>query len=317
MAKEGEVFVGIDVGKDRLDVHLRPLGPHVVVANDASGLVMLIERLVPLAPTLIVLEASGGYERLAAIGLIEQDFAVAVVNPRQTRRFAGALGQLAKTDTIDAAVLAHFAEAIRPAARAVVDGTIGQLQELLARRRQLLVRITAEKQRLAKVAGRVIARSLKTTIETLERQLDLIDRAIGQLIEADPALAERLERLETVPGIGDVSARTLLAELPELGCVSRHEIAALTGVAPINRDSGRYRGKRRIQGGRVEVRAPLDMATLVAIRHNPLIRPFYRRLREAGKLAKVALVACMRKLLTLLDAMLRDGRDWAPAQTAP
>jgi transposase len=211
-------------------------------------------------------------------------------------------------------VLAHFAEAIRPAARVVVDGTTQQLQTLLARRRQLVVMKNAEKQRLGKAGDPLTRRSFKAMITSLDKQLLVTDKAISRLIEADPLLAEKLDRLKTVPGIGDVSARMLIAELPELGCATRHEIAALTGIAPINRDSGRYRGRRRIQGGRVEVRAPLYMATLVAIRHNPMIRPFYRRLRDGGKPAKVALVACMRKLLTVLNAMLRDGRNWALAQ---
>lgn len=315
MAEDGrEIFVGIDVGRDRLDVHIRPRGQHFVVTNDQAGLADLVTRLEASPPGLIVLEASGGYERAAAIALLERGLAVAVVNPRQTRKFAQAIGRLAKTDRIDAAVLAHFAEAVRPAARAVVDGAIEDLQALLARRRQLVVMKNAEKQRLGKAGGRVTRRSCQAMIASLDKQILLIDKAIGRLIEADPALAEKLERLKTVPGIGPVSACTLLAELPELGRASRHEIAALTGVAPINRDSGRYRGKRKIQGGRVEVRAPLYMATLVAIRHNPVIRTFYRRLRAAGKPAKVALVACMRKLLTMLNAMLRDGRAWAPAQ---
>jgi transposase len=309
-----EVFVGIDVGKARLDVHIRPLGQHFVVGNDAAGLAELAIRLEVHAPSLIVLEASGGYERSAAIGLLERGLPVAVVNPRQTRKFAAALGQLAKTDRIDAALLAHFAEAIRPATRAVSDDAIERLQTLLARRRQLVVMRNAEKQRLGKATDPLTRRSLKAVITSLDKQLGVLDKGIGRLIEADPALAEKLERLKTVPGIGDVSARTLLAELPELGLASRHEIAALSGVAPISRDSGRFRGKRRIQGGRVEVRAPLYMATLVAIRHNPVIKPFYRRLREAGKPAKVALVACMRKLLTMLNAMLRDRRAWAPAE---
>lgn len=316
MAQDGrEVFVGIDIGKDRLDVHIRPLGQHLVVGNDPAGLAQLATRLEADPPSLIVLEASGGYERLAAIALLERGLPVAVVNPRQTRKFAAAVGRLAKTDKIDAAVLAHFADAIRPAPRAVVEGTLDRLQTLLARRRQLAVMKNAEKQRLGKADDPIARRSLKAMLTSLDRQLVVIDKAIGRLIEADPALADKLERLKSVPGIGDVSACTLIAELPELGHASRHQIAALTGVAPINRDSGRYRGKRRIQGGRVEVRAPLYMATLVAIRHNPVIRPFYRRLRAAGKPAKVALVACMRKLLIMLNAMLRDGRSWAPART--
>jgi transposase len=315
MAQDGrEVFVGIDIGKDRLDVHIRPLGQHLVVGNDLAGLAQLATRLEADPPSLIVLEASGGYERLAVIALLERGLPVAVVNPRQTRKFAAAVGRLAKTDKIDAAVLAHFADAIRPAPRAVVEGTLDRLQTLLARRRQLAVMTNAEKQRLGKADDPIARRSLKAMLTSLDRQLAVIDKAIGRLIEADPALADKLERLKSVPGIGDVSACTLIAELPELGHASRHQIAALTGVAPINRDSGRYRGKRRIQGGRVEVRAPLYMATLVAVRHNPVIRPFYRRLRAAGQPAKVALVACMRKLVIMLNAMLRDGRSWAPSR---
>lgn len=285
MAEDGrEIFVGIDVGRDRLDVHIRPQGRHVVVTNDQAGLADLVTRFEATPPGLIVLEASGGYERAAAIALVERSWAVAVVNPRQTRKFAQAIGRLVKTDRIDAAVLAHFAEAVRPAARAVVDGTIDEVQALLARRRQLVVMKNAGKQRLGKAGGRVTRRSCQAMLASLDKQLSVIDEAIGRLIEADPALAAKLE------------------------------IAALTGVAPINRDSGHYRGKRKIQGGRVEVRAPLYMATLVAIRHNPVIRAFYRRLRAAGKPAKVALVVRMRKLLTMLNAMLRDGRSWAPAQ---
>jgi transposase len=311
MAGDGQkVFVGIDVGRDRLDVHIRPLGRHLTVASDPAGLAELTARLEAARPSLIVLEASGGYERPAAITLIERGLPVAVVNPRQTRRFAQAIGRLAKTDRIDAAVLAHYAEAVRAAARAVVDGTNDELQALLARWRQLVVMENAEKQRLGKAAGRVTRRSCQAMLTSLDKQLAVIDKAIGRLIEADPALADKLERLKSVPGIGDVSACNLIAELPELGRASRHQIAALTGVAPINRDSGRYRGKRRIQGGRVEVRAPL----YVAIRHNPVLRPFYRRLRAAGKPAKVALVACVRKLLIMLNAMLSDGRSWAPAR---
>ena len=308
------VLIGIDVSKDSLEAYARPAGRRQRFANDPAGIEQLLAWVRPLAAQRILFESTGPYQKAAVGALLAEGLPAVVVNARQVRDFAKGTGQLAKTDKIDAAMLAHFAEAIRPAARAVTDDAIDRLQKLLARRRQLVVMRNAEKQRLGKATDPITRRSLKAMITSLDKQLGVIDKAIGRLIEADPALAEKLERLKTVPGIGDVSARTLLAELPELGLASRHEIAALSGVAPISRDSGRFRGKRRIQGGRVEVRAPLYMATLVAIRHNPVIRPFYRRLRDAGKPAKVALVACMRKLLTMLNAMLRDRRSWAPAE---
>jgi transposase len=239
---------------------------------------------------------------------------VAIVNPRQVRKFAGAIGRLAKTDAIDAAVIAHFAQAVRPAARPLPDDLAIRLAELMARRRQLVVMINAEKQRLAKAHDRVAQSSFRAVLKRLEAERARIDKAIEKLIEASPLWCAKQDLLKSVPGIGDVVARTLIAELPELGHVDRHQIAALAGIAPMNRDSGRYRGKRQIQGGRVEVRAPLYMACLVAIRHNPALKSFYRRLRDAGKPARLALVAAMRKLLTILNAILRDQRPWAPAQ---
>jgi transposase len=231
------------------------------------------------------------------------------------RKFAGAIGRLAKTDAIDAAVIAHFAQAVRPPARPLPDDLSVRLAELMARRRQLVVMINAEKQRLAKAQDPIAQRSFKALLKSLETERVRIDKAIDKLIEASPLWCVQQDLLKSVPGIGDVVARTLLAELPELGRVDRHQIAALAGVAPMNRDSGRYRGKRKIQGGRVEIRAPLYMACLVAIRHNPVLKPFYRRLRDAGKPARLALVAAMRKLLTILNAMLRDGKPWAVGQT--
>jgi transposase len=259
------------------------------------------------------MEASGGYEGVVAAALAEAGLPVAIVNPRQVRKFAGAIGRLAKTDAIDAGVIAHFADAIRPAPKPMPDALMLRLRELLARRRQLVVMINAEKQRLAKAADKLAQRSFKTILRSLEAERARIDRAIDKLIEDSPLCCARQDLLKSVPGIGDVVARTLIVELPELGHVDRHQIAALAGVAPMNRDSGRYRGKRHIQGGRVEVRAPLYMACLVAIRHNPPLRSFYRRLRDAGKPARVALVAVMRKLLVTLNAIIRDNRTWANA----
>ena len=306
-------FVGVDVSKGRVDVHVRPDATAFACTTDPEGLANLVDRLAPLQPQLVAMEASGGYEGVVAAALAEAGLPVAIVNPRQVRRFAGAIGRLAKTDAIDAGVIAHFADAIRPAPKPMPDALMLRLRELLARRRQLVVMINAEKQRLAKAADKLAQRSFKTILRSLEAERARIDRAIDKLIEDSPLFCARQDLLKSVPGIGDVVARTLIVELPELGHVDRHQIAALAGVAPMNRDSGRYRGKRHIQGGRVEVRAPLYMACLVAIRHNPPLRSFYRRLRDAGKPARVALVAVMRKLLVTLNAIIRDNRAWANA----
>jgi len=308
-------FVGIDVSKDRVDVHVRPDAMAFACTTGPDGLAELVNRLTPLQPHVIAMEASGGYEGAVAAALAEAGLPVAIVNPRQVRKFAGAIGRLAKTDAIDAGVIAHFADAIRPTPKPMPDALMLRLRELLARRRQLVIMINAEKQRLGKAADKLTQRSFKTILRSLEAERARIDRAIDTLIEGSPLFHAKQDLLKSVPGIGDVVARTLIVELPELGSVDRHQIAALAGVAPMNRDSGRYRGKRRIQGGRVEVRAPLYMACLVAIRHNPPLRSFYRRLRDAGKPARLAIVAVMRKLLTTLNAIVRDNKAWAHAQT--
>ena len=308
-------FVGIDVSKGRVDIHVRPDATAFVCATDPDGLADLVARLTPLQPKLVTMEASGGYEGVVAAALAEAGLPVAIVNPRQVRKFAGAIGRLAKTDVIDAGVIAHFADAIRPEAKPMPDALSRRLRELLARRRQLVVMINAEKQRLAKAADKLALRSFKTILRSLQAERERIDRAIDTLIEESPVFCAKQDLLKSVPGIGDVVARTLIVELPELGTVDRHQIAALAGVAPMNRDSGSYRGKRRIQGGRVEVRAPLYMACLTAIRFNPPLRAFYRRLRDAGKPGRVALVAVMRKLLVTLNAILRDNAQWANAQS--
>ena len=305
-------LVGIDVSKDRVDVHVRPDALAFACTTGPDGLADLVNRLTPLHPLLVAMEASGGYEGVIAAALTEAGLPVAIVNPRQVRKFAGAIGRLAKTD---AGVIAHFADAIRPAPKPMPDALMLRLRELLARRRQLVVMINAEKQRLGTAADKLAQRSFKTILRSLQVERARIDRAIDKLIEDSPVFCAKQDLLKSVPGIGDVVARTLIVELPELGSVDRHQIAALAGVAPMNRDSGRYRGKRRIQGWRVEVRAPLFMACLVAIRHNPPLRSFYRRLRDAGKPARLALVAVMRKLLTTLNAIIRDNTAWAHAQS--
>ena len=305
-------FVGIDVSKGRVDVHVRPAGMIFACATDPDGLVDLVGRLKPLQPRLIAMEASGGCEGIVAAAPAEAELPVAVVNPRPVRKFAGAIGRLAKTDAIDAGVIAHFA-AVRPDAKPMPDALSLRLRELLARRRQLVVMINTEKQRLSKAADKLAQRSFKTILRSLQAERERIDRAIDKLIEESPVFCAKQDLLKSVPGIGDVVARTLTVELPELGTVDHHQIPALAGVAPMNRDSGSFRGKRRILGGRVEVRAPLYMACLVAIRHNKPLRAFYKRLRDAGKPAKLALVAVMRKLLTTLNAILRHNTVWAHA----
>lgn len=303
-------FVGIDVSKSWVDVHVRPDGTAFRCGTDGAGLIDLVRRLQPLSPVLVVMEASGGYEGIVAASLAEAGLPVAIVNPRQVRRFAEALGQLAKTDAIDARVIAHFAEAIRPPPRPLPDPMLTQLQELLARRRQLVVMINAEKQRAARAESKVTQRSHKTMLKSLEAERGRIDRAIDKLIQQSPLWCAKLDLLTSVPGVGDIVARTLLAELPELGRVDRHQIAALAGVAPFSRDSGRRKGRRFVRAGRVQVRAPVYMACFSAIQHNPPLKAFYRRLRAAGKPTRLALVAVMRKLLTMLNAMLRDNRPW-------
>ena len=308
-------FVGIDVAKSWVDVYVRPDGAAFRCTTDGEGLRELVRRVHPLAPRLIVMEASGGYESIVAVSLAQAGLPVAIVNPRQTRKFAEALGQLAKSDAIDARVIAHFAEAVRPMPRAIPDDTMTRLQELLARRRQLVVMINAEKQRFAKAESKITQRSYRATRKILQAERGRIDRAIDKLVQASPIWCAKLDLLTSVPGVGDIVARTLIAELPELGTLDRHQIAALAGVAPFSRDSGRRKGRRFVRAGRVQVRAPVYMAGLVAIRFNPPLKSFYRRLRDAGKPPRLALVAVMRKLLTILNAILRDNQPWIRAES--
>ena len=305
-------FVGLDVSKDHLDGHLRPSGESFRLGNDPAGLAALVERLRPRGVALVVLEASGGLERPAVAALLAAGLPVVVVNPRQARDFARALNRLAKTDAVDAAVLAEFADRVRPAVRPLPDAAARALADLFARRRQLVEMLAAERNRLHAAADRRVRRSLEEHVRWLERRLAGLDGELGGLIEASPAWRVKDELLRGVPGVGPVVSRALLAELPELGALSRQQVAALAGLAPRNRDSGRQRGRRTIGGGRAGVRSALYLAALSAARYNPLIRPLYRRLREAGKAAKVALIACARKLLTVLNAMLRDNQPWNP-----
>ena len=308
------MFVGIDVAKAELVVSLLPSAERFTVDNEERGVRTLVERLRSDTPTLIVLEATGGYELLAVAALAAAALPVVVVTPRQVRDFAKATGQLAKTDRIDADILARFADVVRPAVRAIPDAEAQELEALLTRRRQLLEMLQAERNRTGQVFGkgkRVVKKSLKNHIRYLERELRMTDTDLGEMIKASPVWRERDALLQSVPGVGPVLSRTLLADLPELGRLSRREIAKLVGVAPLSRDSGTMRGRRFVQGGRATVRAVLYMATLVATQRNAVIRTFYLRLIAAGKPKKLALVACMRKLLTILNVMVRTAQSWS------
>jgi transposase len=306
-------FVGIDVSKNHLDVHVRPTGDSFRVPYDDAGLVTLVEHVRPLAPAVLVLEATGGYEVPVAATLASAALPVAVVNPRQIRDFARATGQLAKTDTLDARIIALFAEAVRPAARPVPDEQAAALGERIARRRQLVDMLGAEHNRRQLLRDRRLQRHLDAHIAWLEEALRRLDQDLTTLIRSTPVWRETDDLLRSVPGIGPVTACTLIADLPELGRLDRRRIAALAGLAPIARDSGAFRGRRMIMGGRPHIRRVLYMATLTAIKHNPAIRAFHQRLVAAGRPGKVALTAAMRKLLTILNAMLRDRRPWQPA----
>jgi len=306
-----EHFIGIDVSKATLDIASLPDGESWTVTNDDPGLAELAPRLVALAPVLIVLEATGGFELLAALALAKAGLPVAVVNPRQVRDFAKAMGQLAKTDALDAGMLAAFAQRIRPEPRPLPDEAARLLESLLTRRRQIVDMLTAEKNRLGFARGPV-KRDIGQHIRWLEKRLRDVDDDLQDAVTASPLYHAKAALLRSVPGVGQVTTLTLLATLPELGQLSRHQIAALVGVAPMNRDSGTVRGKRMVWGGRAPVRAVLYMATLVGVKHNPVLRVFYERLRAAGKPFKVAATACMRKLLTILNAMLHQNRRWDP-----
>jgi transposase len=307
------MYVGIDVAKDRLDVHVRPTGEAFAVARDGEGVAALVERLKAMAPVLIVLEATGGFEVMVAAALAAAGLPLAVINPRQIRDFARALGRLAKTDPLDAEVIARFAEAVRPTPRPLPDEQARALGELVARRRQIVEMMTAERNRRPQMTVRKRVKAIERHLDWLQKELSEIEQELDIAIRGTPAWRESEDLLKSVPGVGDTLARTLIAELPELGQLTGKQIAALVGVAPFNRDSGQWRGKRMIAGGRAGIRAVLYMATLSATRFNPSIAAFYDRLIAAGKPAKLALTACMRKLITILNAILRDKRHWQTA----
>jgi transposase len=309
-----EVFIGIDVARDSLEIAVRSTGEQWQVGNDTEGIATLLPRLRALRPTLIVLEATGGFELPALATLGSAGLPVVAVNPRQVRDFAKAIGKLAKTDAIDARVLAHFAEAVRPSVRPLPDTATQALSALVTRRRQLVEMLTAEQNRRAS-ASPPVRTDIQQTITFLRTRLKGIDKELSQAVRHSPLWQRQEDVLRSVPGIGPTVSVTLLADLPELGILGRKQIAALVGLAPLNRDSGTLRGKRTVWGGRATVRAALYMAALVGIRFNPVLRALYTRLVAAGKTKKVALTACMHKLLTILNAMLKHNTSWQPATT--
>jgi transposase len=304
-----DCYIGIDVAKATLDIAVLPSGEAWAVTNDDVGLQELVPRLLALTPTLVVLEATGGFESPAVAALAKATIPVVVANPRQVRDFAKALGRLAKTDALDAAILAEFAQRVRPEPRALPDETAQLLDSFLTRRRQLIDMLTAEKNRLG-FARAPVKRDLLQHIRWLEKRLDDIDHDLHDVLRTSPLYHAKSTLLQSVPGVGPITALTLLAALPELGQLSRREVAALVGVAPLNRDSGTLRGRRMIWGGRAPVRAALYMAAFAGVRWNPVLHQFYTRLRAAGKPFKVAITACMRKLLVILNTMMRQQQPW-------
>lgn len=306
-------FAGIDVSKDKLDVHVSPDGLSFSVTRDEAGLEELAARLVPMAPELVVMEATGGLETMVAASLGARGLAAVVANPTQVRHFAAALGKRAKTDPIDAAVIAAFAEAIRPKVTSLPDAETAALSELMARRHQLTEMLKAERLRAMRAASRRASQSIRRVIETLEAELKSLNDDIDTWVKASPIWQVRADLLCSVPGIGPTTAYILLAELPELGTLSRREIASLAGLAPWTRQSGKWKGKSMIGGGRAPVKTALYMAGLVASRHNPVLKLFRDRLVQAGKPKIVAIIAVARKLLTILNAILRDQKQWQAA----
>lgn len=311
-----DLFIGVDVSKIRLDVAIWPTEEAWSTSQSSDDIDALARRIKKHKPVLVVLEATGGLEMPLAVALSELNITLAVVNPRQVRDFAKATGKLAKTDSIDALVLAHFAQAVRPEARPLPDAKRRELKAILSRRRQLVEMRTMEKNRLHATRVPKVRASIEQIITSLTRQLNGINDDLDQAIKASEAWRVTDDLLKSVPGVGPVLTSTLIIELPELGALNRKEIAALVGVAPLNRDSGIYRGKRRIWGGRATVRTALYMSALVATRHNPVIKAYYQRLLDRGKPQKVALTACMRKLLLILNVMIRDHNRWRQISTA-
>ncbi len=308
-----KVTVGIDVSKDRLDIAVRPGGEVFVVERNAAGLDGLVERLRPLAPHLVALEATGGFETVVAAALSAAGLPLVVVNPAQIRSFAKALGRRAKTDPIDAAVIAHFAEATAPEPRPLPDDATQLLADLVTRRRQIVAMLVAERQREKRATAKRLKKSIARLIKALEKELDSVNTDISEAVRGSPVWREKDDLLASVPGVGPVIARTLIAEMPELGRLDRKQVAALAGLAPWTRQSGQWRGKSFIGGGRTSVRCVLFVGAMTATRHNPILKAFFDRLVAAGKPKMVAFIAVARKLLTILNAIIRDQKPWQNA----
>jgi transposase len=306
-----ESFVGVDISKGTLDVQIEPHGEFLQVSNDDEGISTLCARLVHIAPKLIVLEATGGLETCLVGDLVAHGLAVAVINPRQVRDFAKATGQLAKTDRIDAAVLCEFARVIRPSVRPIKDELTRELDDMVSRRRQLVQIRVQEFQRLS-AASKVQMKSIKGHITWLDKRIAEIESDLGKRLRESDLWRTKDDLLRSIPGVGDITSRTMLGSCPELGSLNRREIAKLVGVAPLNKDSGQRRGQRRIWGGRADVRSVLYMATISAIRCNDAIKAFATRLKAAGKAPKIVIVACMRKLLTIMNTLLKNQTPWTP-----
>lgn len=307
------IAVGIDVSKDHLDIAVRPSGEAFTVERNAAGLEQLAERLRTLLPHVVALEATGGFETIAAATLAAAGLPVVIVNPAQVRAFAKAIGQRAKTDPIDAGVIAHFAEATRPPVRPLPDEATRMLADLVARRRQIVEMIGAERQREKRMTAPHLRKSIARLVKALEKELAGLNTDIDDLVRGSPVWREKEDLLKSVPGVGPVIASTLIAELPELGSCGRRQIAALVGLAPFTRQSGQWRGKSFIGGGRKAVRTALFMGAMVAMRSNPVLKAFFDRLVAVGKPKMIALIAVARKLLTILNAILRDNRPWQTA----
>jgi transposase len=307
------MYVGIDVSKDRLDVHVRPSAEAYAVTRDGKGLEELVERLRGLAPALVAVEATGGFETIVAAAVAGANLPLVVVNPAQVRHFAQAVGKRAKTDPIDAAVIAHFAEAVKPQSRPLPDAAARLLAELVGRRRQIIEMLVAERQREKRADAVRVRKSLARHIAALEKELPVIDHDIDAMVRGSPVWRDKENLLIPFPGVASTLARTFLAEVPELGSLHRRQVASLVGVAPFTRRSGRWKGKSMIGGGRPAARTALFMAALSAIRCNPVLRAFYQHLLAAGKPKMVALIAVARKILTILNAMLRDQKPWQHA----
>ena len=312
MTTADQVFVGIDVSEAQLEVHMLPSEEHFVVENSDQGFEQLLGRLKQAPVELVVMEATGAVEHAAARAIGEAGLELVVANPRRTRHFARAMGLLAKTDRIDATGLAHYAEKVRPEPTRLSSPARQALKDAIQRRRQLVKMRTAEKNRLRRVAARPVRRSIEQLVRCLDKQIDKFERQLEKLVAEDPRTRRLHQIITSVPGLGTQSACAVIAELPELGQANRQQIAALAGVAPYNCDSGTLRGQRRIYGGRATLRQALYMAMLAATRYNPVIRSFYRRLIQAGKPAKLALTAAMRKTLVILNAMVRKDQTWQP-----